>query len=251
MADWNSTQYLKFENQRTQPARDLAMCINITPKTVVDIGCGPGNSTKVLKDFFPEAHIVGIDSSSNMVKKAKAEYADIDFYLSDAQALEGKYDLLFSNACLQWIPEHKQLIPSLMDKLNEGGVFAVQIPMNGEESLFQLIRQVVQQPEWGLAEVKVQPNETLTPTEYYDILSGCSSAFDMWEVKYYHTMANHQALVDWIKGTRIRPYLDFLGEERGRAFEEELVERSKELYPVMDNGNVVLGFRRFFFTAVK
>lgn len=251
MSDWNSTQYLKFKNERTQPAIDLAMRVRNNPKTIVDIGCGPGNSTKVLRDIFSNADIIGIDNSPNMIKKAKAEHPDINFRLCDALSLEGKYDLLFSNACLQWIPNHDMLIPLFMDKLNDGGILAVQVPMNGDEPLFNLIQKVATEPRWGLSGVQFQPNETLTPLEYYNILSGCSSAFDMWEIKYYHTMPNHQALADWVKGTRLRPYLDYLGAEKGAGFEAEIVERSKELYPIMDNGNVVLGFRRFFFTAKK
>ncbi len=251
MSDWNSTQYLKFKNERTQPAVDLAMRIKNNPKTIVDIGCGPGNSTKVLRNVFPDASIVGIDNSPNMIEKAKSEHIDIDFRLCDALSLDGKYDLLFSNACLQWIPDHDTLIPSLMGKLNEGGILAVQVPMNGDEPLFRLIREVANEPKWELSGVKLQPNETLTPPEYYNILSACSSAFDMWEVKYYHTMPDHKALVAWVKGTRLRPYLDYLGAEKGAEFEAEIIERSKKLYPIMADGNVILGFRRFFFTATK
>ncbi len=116
MSDWNSTQYLKFKNERTQPAVDLAMRIKNNPKTIVDIGCGPGNSTSVLRDIFPYADILGIDNSPNMIEKAKAEHPDISFRLCDALSLDGKYDLLFSNACLQWIPDHETLIPSLRAK---------------------------------------------------------------------------------------------------------------------------------------
>lgn len=251
MLDWNSAQYLKFKNERTQPAIDLAMRIRNHPQTVVDIGCGPGNSTKALQEVFSNADILGIDNSPNMIAKAKAEHPDINFRLCDALSLEGKYDLLFSNACLQWIPRHDALIPLLMDKLNDNGILAVQIPINGDEPLFRLIREVASQPKWELSDAQLQPNETLTPPEYYNILSSCSSSFDMWEVKYYHTMPNHQELINWIKGTRLRPYLDYLGAEKGSLFEAEIVERSKELYPLMNNGKIVLGFRRFFFMAIK
>lgn len=251
MSDWNASQYLKFKNERTQPAKDLAMRIRIKPKTIVDIGCGPGNSTKVLRDVFPDAHVIGIDNSPNMIKRAKTEHFDMDFRLCDALSLDGRYDLLFSNACLQWMPNHDVIIPSLMDKLNDGGTFAVQVPMNEEEPLFRLIREVADEPRWSLSDIRLQPNETLTPPEYYNILSNCSTAFDMWEVKYYHVMPDHKALVDWVKGTRLRPYLDFLGADKAVAFEEEIVKRLKNLYPMMENGNVVLCFRRFFFTAVK
>lgn len=138
-----------------------------------------------------------------------------------------------------------------MDKLEDGGVLAVQMPMNGEEPLFRLIKEVAAEPRWGLQGVPLQPNETLTPAAYYDILSGCASAFDMWEVKYYHPLAGHKALVEWVKGTRLRPYLAFLGEERGAEFEAEITRRAEALYPVGKDGRVVLGFRRFFFTAGK
>lgn len=249
MSDWNSKQYLKFINERTQPAIDLAVRIKNDPQTIVDIGCGPGNSTKVLRDTFPNAEIWGIDSSPNMIERAKAENPDISFCLCDALSLEGKYDLLFSNACLQWIPNHSTLIPSLMEKLNDGGVLAVQVPINGDEPLFRLISEVAGEAKWGLSGIMLQPNETLTPPEYYNILSGCSSVFNMWEVKYHHTLPDHKALVEWVKGTRLRPYLDYLGAEKGAEFESEIIERSKKLYPIMSDGNVVLGFRRFFFTA--
>lgn len=252
MPDWNAAQYLKFEKQRTQPAKDLLMRLKAyTPHTAVDIGCGPGNSTSAIAECFPHTALMGIDSSPDMIQKAKAKYPALSFALCDALSLEGKYDLLFSNACLQWIPDHAALIPALMSKLNEAGVLAVQMPMNGEEPLFRIIREVAAEPRWGLQNVKVQPNETLSPAEYFDILAGCSSSFDLWETKYYHPLPDHRALVDWVKGTRIRPYLERLDEAQGIAFEEAIVERAKAAYPTRKSGEVVLGFRRFFFTAIK
>lgn len=252
MANWNPSQYLKFKNQRTQPAVDLATrTLKYNPKTVADIGCGPGNSTFVLKQLFPNSDITGIDSSPEMILKAKKEYPDIKFEIGDATALSGKYDLIFSNACLQWVPDHSTLIPSLMNSLNDGGVLAVQIPMNSDEPLFKLINGISKESKWDLGNAKLQPNETLTPPEYFNILSKCSSQFDIWETKYYHSMPDHKSLVEWVKGTRLRPYLEYLSEEKGAEFENEIVKRSKALYPVTDNGSVVLGFRRFFFTAVK
>ena len=107
------------------------------------------------------------------------------------------------------------------------------------------------EPEWGLRDAVLQTNETLEPAAYFDILTGCAADFDMWEVKYYHPLADHRALVEWVKGTKLRPHLDFLGAERGRQFEEALVRRAAALYPVRKDGGVVLGFRRFFFTAER
>lgn len=250
MADWNPHQYLKFDAQRTQPAVDLAMRVmGGRPETIADIGCGPGNSTAVLKRVFPKADILGIDNSPHMIEKARKEHPDLPFRLCEALDLEGGYDLLFSNACLQWIPDHEVLIPALMGKLNAGGVLAVQIPMNAQEPLFQIISQVAAQPAWGLEEVRLPFNGTLTPLEYFDILAGCASAFDIWETTYYHPLPDHRALVEWVKGTRLRPYLDVLGEARGREFEQEILRRAEKAYPVGKSDRVVLGFRRFFFTA--
>ena len=194
MADWSSSQYLKFKNQRTQPAVDLAMrVVEKRPKTVVDIGCGPGNSTAVLRRIFPDAELLGIDSSPDMIEWARREAPGFAVRLCDARALEGRYDLLFSNACLQWIPDHASLIPALMDKLREGrhaggadaderrGALVPADPGNGCGA------------GWGLWDAVLQTNETLTPAAYFDILTGCAADFDMWEVKYYHPLADHRA----------------------------------------------------------
>ncbi len=143
------------------------------------------------------------------------------------------------------------MIPALMEKLHKGGILAVQIPMNGEEPLFQIIQEEAQKPQWGLADVQMPPNQTLAPLEYFSILSSCASAFDMWQIQYYHPLANHKALIEWVKGTRLRPYLEYLGPTRAEEFEQAIVEQAKQRYPVQKNGEVVLGFRRFFFTAQK
>lgn len=252
MVDWNSEQYLKFKQQRTQPAADLAARIKrYRPKTMVDIGCGPGNSTAVLKEVFPDTDILGIDSSQNMIQKARAAYPDLRFELCGARDLEGSYDLLFSNACLQWIEDHRRLLPELMKKLNPGGVLAVQIPINGEEPLFRIISEIAAESRWNFKDVFFETNTALTPEEYFDILSGCSAEFDLWETVYYHPMPSHQSLIEWIKATRLRPYLDALSEEDGLLFQQEIKKRAQKIYPIKQNGEILFRFRRLFFTAVR
>lgn len=252
MAEWNSEQYLKFGSQRTQPAIDLVNRIrDCRPNTVLDIGCGPGNSTNTVKTMFPDAAVTGIDNSQNMIDKAAATYPDITFRLCDACSVKGSYDVIFSNACLQWVPEHRKLLPELMDRLNPGGVLAVQFPMNADEPLYQVIKDVAADPKWGFQNVQLDYHGTLTPHEYFNVLCDCSSDFQIWETRYYHNLPDHKALVEWVKGTKIRPYLTVLSEEMGARFEQEIIERSKDIYPVMKNGEVILCFRRFFFTAVK
>jgi len=253
MADWNSEQYLLFKRQRTQPVIDLAQRVRMVcfPKNIVDLGCGPGNSTEVLRSLFPDADILGIDTSTNMIEKARASYPDLRFQVRDLNALDCRHDLLFSNACLQWLPDHGVLLPSLMDRLNDGGFLAVQIPMNGGEPLFQIIRDVVSQSAWDFSKVSFETNGSLEPDAYFDILSGCSSAFELWETTYYHNMPSHDALLEWVKGARLRPYLDVLDEYDSKLFQEEILARVRRTYPVMRNGEVVLRFRRFFFLARK
>ena len=252
MSDWNAAQYLKFKEQRTQPVRDLTAHIHsLNPASVVDIGCGPGNSTAVLAETFPQAKIVGIDTSENMLEKARANCPNLTFVSGDAQNLDGTCDLLFSNACLQWIPNHERLIPGLMGHLNPGGHLAVQMPRNDAEPLYRIIAETAAEPEWGLQELRVQPGHLLTPQEYYTILAGCSADFNLWETKYYHRMPDHQSLVDWVKGARLRPYLDALDQTQGAVFEHTILERVKAAYPLQKDGSVLFGFRRLFFTAEK
>lgn len=252
MSKWNSDLYLKFAAERTQPALDLANRIrDFRPKKAADIGCGPGNSTVILKHLFPDADLTGIDSSENMIEKARTSYPDLSFQLGDARSIESGCDLLFSNACLQWVPDHAVLIPGLMQKLNPGGVLAVQIPMNQKEPLYQIIAETAEETKWGFSYVQLETNETLKPEEYYDILSDCSSEFHVWETIYCHSLPDHQALVDWVKGTRLRPYLNALSPEQAALFEKEIAARAAKVYPVQKDGKVLLHFRRFFFTAVK
>ncbi len=249
---WNAIQYQQFIRDRTQPAIDLALRIPLTnPRFIVDIGCGPGNSTKILSERFPLSHILGIDNSPNMIAQAQKENPNLHFRLCDALSIEEHCDLLFSNACLQWIPNHQTLLPSLMNKLNTGGVLAVQMPYNQREPLYQIIDETLSNPKWELENIPPEHNLTLPPKEYYNILSSCSISFDIWETKYYHNMPNHQSLIEWVTSTKLRPYLHCLSEDKGTELKKEIIERIKTTYPPMHNGNIVFGFQRLFFIAKK
>ncbi len=255
MSEWNAEQYLKFKNQRTQPAVDLAnRLIKYKPNKILDIGCGPGNSTAVLADTFPNVHILGVDNSDDMIKKAVKAYPNINFQLCDVTSELDKldsYDVIFSNACLQWIPNHKTFIPKLMDKLNIGGILAVQIPMNSQEKLFKIMDKVVKEPKWNFSLSDVETNGTLLPEEYFDILAACSSNFDIWETVYYHNMPTIQAMLEWVKGTRLRPYLNALDSNTATELEQEIFNLATDAYSTQQNGEIIFKFRRFFFTAVK
>ena len=254
MSEWNAEQYLKFKKQRTQPAIDLAnRLIKYKANKILDIGCGPGNSTAVLADIFPNAHILGVDSSDHMIKKAAITYPDILFRLCDVTSeLDqlGSYDIIFSNACLQWIPNHEKFIPELMNKLNPGGVLAVQIPMNSQESLFKIVDRVVKETKWKFS-LDEETNGTLLPEEYFDILADCSTSFDIWETVYYHNMPTIQAMLEWVKGTRLKPYLDVLDNNMAEELEQEILSLAADAYSSQRNGEIIFKFRRLFFTAVK
>lgn len=252
MSDWNAELYLKFKKQRTQPAIDLAKSISDkTPKTVADIGCGPGNSTSVLVKTFKNSKVIGLDSSPDMIKNAKEKHPETEFRLCDARELTENYDVIFSNACLQWIPDHSTLLPYLMSKLNDGGTLAVQIPMNTKEPLFQIIDQVAKSGKYDFSNVIFETNETMEPQEYYDILNECASDFRIWETVYYHNMPDCEAMLDWVKGTRLRPYLDALNEDRQAEFLDEILREAQNTYKKTASGEVILKFRRFFFVAEK
>lgn len=253
---WNAKQYLRFEAERTQPAIDLANRILLDhPAKIVDIGCGPGNSTMVLRQRYPNADILGIDSSEAMVRAAASAYPDIKFALCDAgrdlSSLGTGFDVVFSNACIQWIPNHPKLLGDMFSLLGQNGVLAVQLPVNKEEPLLRTVMETVSQPKWNFSAVAKEVNEVLPPQEYFDILSALTSNFQMWETTYFHRMTSHQALLDWAKSTRLRPYLAALDEEGQRQLEKEILDKFTPLYPQQRNGEFILRFRRLFFLAIK
>lgn len=179
---------------------------------------------------------------------------DIEFKLCDIAADMEKlesYDVIFSNACLQWVSDHKDLIPTLFGKLNDGGVLAVQIPMNYKEPLFVVENEVLSEPRWGFADKGIRTIATLPPKEYFDILASCTNDFDIWETVYYHRMPSVAAMVEWIKGTNLRPYLSILDEKKAKDLEAEITARAAEVYAKQENGEYIFRFRRFFFIAQK
>lgn len=255
-SDWNSKQYLKFERERTQPPRDLANRIPLeNPKNILDLGCGPGNSTKVLKDRFPHARILGVDNSPDMIARAKKDYPELEFQLFDAtedfSPLGMEWDIIFSNACLQWVPDHHTLLPRMLAALRPGGVLAVQIPIQSKAPVHRLIRDLAEQPQWRGFFHETRPFHLLKDTEYCDILAEHAASFSMWETDYYHILDSHQAVLEWYRGTGLRPYLAALPEEKRGEFERELLDGVRKAFSQLQNGSVLFPFARFFFTAEK
>lgn len=255
MPDWNSEQYLKFKAQRTQPAIDLVNMIKSNPREVIDVGCGPANSTAVLVERFPAAHITGADNSADMLARAAQSCPKADFICLDAggdlSEHYDKYDLVFSNACIQWIACHNELLPRLFKMLKEGGTLAVQIPVNYDEPIHQIIGRLVKSPRW--AEKFTQPRifYTLTQGEYFDILSALTNSFEMKQITYLHRMPSAESIIEWYKGTGLRPYLSVLSEDDAALFEREVFEEVKKEYLPQQNGEIIFRFPRLLFTAVR
>lgn len=254
MSDWNSNQYLKFGNERTQPSVDLVNRITLQdPKRIADIGCGPGNSTKVLAARFMGAHVLGIDNSPGMLESAKRDYPELDFKLCDARSelpsLGNGFDIEFSNACIQWVPNHHKLLRDMMALVKPGGVLAIQSPLQYEQVIYKAICEIASSGKWNGRFDLDQTFHNLKQGEYFDLLSEISSEFSMWETVYYHRLGSHSEIMEWYRGAGLRPYLNVLDEEEKAEFERDLLEKVKERYPVQKNGEVIFRFPRLFFIA--
>ena len=257
MPEWNPEQYLKFRTERTQPAVDLISRIPLdSPADVLDVGCGPGNSTVELFKRFPNANILGIDSSERMIETAAAQYPQMRFAVCDAEhelpSIGRRFDVVFSNACIQWVPEHRKLSPALMDLLRPGGILAVQTPMNYEEPIHQIISRTVASQEWSSKLSSSRIFYNLTPAEYFDLLSEITEDFSLWSTTYYHMMPSHEAIMEWYRATGLRPYLDALKTETERnAFEQQIFLQVQKEYPRQQSGKIIFRFPRFFFLAKR
>lgn len=255
--DWNPDHYLKFRNERTQPSIDLVNRINIdfTPGNIIDVGCGPGNSSQVLVRRWPECRLVGIDNSETMIAKAKTDYPASEWILANASSFisDKKFDIVFSNAAIQWIPDHKLLLKNFNGLLTGRGVMAVQIPLFWDMPVGKAIRAVSAESHWlKLTEGVDQLFEIHDPYYYFDIITEMFSAVDMWKTSYMHVLDSHQAILDMIRSTGLRPYYEKIGNEKEIAeFEQEVFIDMQVDYPLQLNGKVLFPFERLFFIGYK
>ena len=245
---------MKFAAQRTRPSFDLIGRLDICPKKVLDLGCGPGNSTALLAERFKNADICGLDSSRQMLDSAKQSHPDLRFeecLLPDGlNNIEGSYDLIFSNACIHWIPDQSGLIPAVYQKLENGGVFAVQIPLTDRALFYKLLNGLVSTEKWqNLRSIK--NFHALSPEGYYDALTALFEKVDMWETVYYHTVDSADGVLEWYKGSGLRPYLDALSAEQKEMFLFDLKSEITQNFGVQKDGKIILKMPRLFFTAAK
>lgn len=254
---WSAQQYVKFEDERTRPARDL---LNAIPdgevRKAVDLGCGPGNSTEALAARFPGAAVSGMDSSPEMIAAARARLPHIPFEVADIAGWRaaGPLDLIFANAALQWVPDHEALYPRLVGELAEGGRLAVQTPDNLDEPSHQLMRRVAADGPWAgrLAGASSARAARAAPDWYYRLLKPHCRSVDIWRTTYHHPLAGGpDAIVEWLKGTGLRPFINPLDENERKAFLDRYRVEIAKAYPAFADGGVLLPFPRLFIVATR
>jgi trans-aconitate 2-methyltransferase len=256
MEDWSARQYLKFEDERTRPPRDLLAQVPLAqPRLVVDLGCGPGNSTELLLERYPQSNIVGLDSSPDMLRKARERLPTCKFIEADIASWrpDAGTDLIFGNAVMQWLPDHAAIMRRLLESLASGGVLAIQMPDNTREPALMFQREVGESGPWrDHPEIKAAPRDDLPPPEaYYDLLKPVSSRIDIWHTVYNHVMASPQAITEWFKGSSLQPFLSPLDAGAREKFLAAYTEKIVRAYQPRFDGKVLLRFPRLFILAVR
>jgi len=255
MPDWSAQQYLKFEDQRSRPARDLAAQIPLQDaRRIYDLGCGPGNSTEILRARYPDAELLGVDSSPDMLTKACARLPGVTFVQGDLETWTppAGVDVLYSNATFQWVRDHLMVLERLLASLPEGGVLAVQMPDNSEEPSHALLREVAARAPFAqlLASANIIRDGLPPVPVYYDRLRPRCRAFDIWHTLYEHPIDGAGGIVEWFKGSRLRPYLDAL-KDRSADFLDAYTAEIAKAYPKQYDGKCLLRFPRLFIVAVR
>jgi trans-aconitate 2-methyltransferase len=257
MPAWDPAQYLRYSSLRTRPSHDLAQRVRISsPQRIADLGCGPGNSTKVCAERWPGASILGIDSSSAMIEKARAAWPRREWKLADIanwvyHENTEHFDIIFSSAALQWIPDHAGLFPRLLAWLTPGGVLAVQMPAY-DALPNRIMREQAADPAWRRWFPQGRASEWRSHDleHYHRSLAPHASDLDLWATDYLQAMPDFESIVEWYSGTGLRPYLQAIhNEAEQRRFITEYSDRLRPHYPASAAGGVLFSFRRLFILA--
>lgn len=256
--DWSARQYVKFEDERTRPARDLLAAVPTRePRCVVDLGCGPGNTTELLLAAFPKAEITGIDSSPDMVVNARARLRGIGFEVADLTTWRPEpaapVDIIYSNAVFQWIAGHEAILPRLLHLLPAGGSLAIQMPDNLDEPSHAGMRAAAASGPWGPRLKAAEGTRTpiATPAAYYAMLKPHAARVDIWRTVYHHPLDGIEGIVEWFKGSGLRPFLALLEEDERAGYLDAYRAFLADRYPVGPDGKVLLAFPRLFIVATR
>ena len=252
---WSAQQYVAFEDERTRAVRDLLSALPpIEARSVVDLGCGPGNSTQALVARFPHAKVMGMDSSLDMIEAARRRLPQVHFAVEELQAWResGPFDVILANAVLQWVPDHETLLPALIAKLAPSGALAVQMPDNLEEPAHRLMREIARE-SWTvkLAAAAAARPSLAGPNWYYALLKPVCTRVDVWRTTYFHALTGPSAIVEWFKGSGLRPFLEPLDAAERQEYLKRYTAAIAKAYPTLADGNVLLPFPRLFLVAIR
>jgi len=253
--NWNPSQYDIYKNERLRPGIDLFKQINLkSPKIIYDLGCGTGTLTNFLHQQWPEATIIGVDSSEAMLKTARDSYPDIIWELSELQSWKPSKtpDIIYTNAALHWIDNHPDLISTWIQYLKTNGIFAMQVPNNWREPSHANLAKVVKNGNWRkklLPQLREFP--ILEIEQYYDLLSPITSHINTWETTYTQILEGKNPVLEWLKGTLIPPLLSLLDEKDKVHFIDQYAELVYKDYPIRENGKTIFPFKRLFIVATK
>ncbi len=255
MTAWSPTQYIKFEDERSRPAAELLARVPIDrPRRVIDIGCGPGNSTELLIARYPAAEVAGLDSSPDMLAAARKRLPDLAFIEADVTRWtpDRPVELLYSNATFQWVRGHRDVLGRLLATLPPGGVLALQMPDNLTEPTHRLMQDVALDGPWREKFATPIEREEIQPAAaYYDLLNPLAANVDIWTTIYHHPLANAGAILEWVRGTGLRPSLARLSPDEERAYLADYLARLAKAYPPLVDGRVLLRFPRLFIVAAR
>jgi trans-aconitate 2-methyltransferase len=250
---WDPAQYLKFAGPRLRPALDLLQRVDIeAPGSVYDLGAGAGNVTRLIAARWPQARIVGIDGSAEMLARAAAESPGIEWRQADLASWrpDRPVDVIYSNAALHWLDDHDRLFPALFAGLAPKGVLAVQIPRNFGAPSHTSITETARSGPWRQKlEPLLRPSPVAEPSFYYDLLAPRAAALDIWETEYLQVLEGENPVKEWTKGTWLSPLLAVLEEPERSRFEAGYAERVASWYPPRADGKTLFPFRRMFLIA--
>jgi trans-aconitate 2-methyltransferase len=255
MTTWDPTQYLKFADHRLRPALDLLARIHAeSPTAVFDLGCGAGNVTKLLAERWPEARVTGVDAAMPMLERARAATPRIAYIHAELASWSAPepVGVLYSNAALHWLDHHEVLFPRLMAQLAPGGTLAIQMPRNHRAPSHALMLAAAEAGAWKsrLAGVRgIAPVHD--PDAYYRLLAPHAARIDIWECEYLQVLDGPNPVVEWTKGTGLRPYLDALDDAGKKGFLAAYSERIAAAYPPQPDGKTLFPFRRIFIVAQR
>ena len=252
MTTWDPTRYLQFADDRSRPFIDLVARVHGEPASIVDLGCGPGHLTAVLRGRWPDATIHGVDSSPEMIERANTQNADdrTTYELADVATWTSPepVDLIVSNALFQWVPDQLAVIRRLTSLVSPGGTFALQVPRNYDAPSHRLLHEIASRSPYGEHTEGLHGDRGTDPTAYLDLFTDLGWTVDVWETTYFHVLHGEDPVFEWISGTGARPILQALPDGLREEFVAAYKAALREAYPAQEWGTV-LPFTRTFAVA--